>query len=105
MVQGVNKKGIKGCNTFKLSSKIAITASKVFLAGMKLPMNYGKKYRTDFEKTYSKLVKDNKVGWIPFLLEGVGGEKALNLADGIHPNEKGHKKVAQNLFKLLVREL
>ncbi len=78
---------------------------KVYLAGMKIPMNYGKKYRADFEKTYQKLVREKKVGLIPFLLEGVGGEKALNLSDGIHPNEKGHLKIAQTLANFFEGEL
>jgi len=38
---------------------------------------------------------------IPFLLKGVGGEPELNQADGIHPNEKGHKIVAENVWAVL----
>lgn len=79
---------------------------QVILAGMKMPLNYGKKYRTDFEKTYKKLAKVfPEVIFIPFLLKDVGGVKDLNLADGIHPNEKGQKKIAQLLFKSLKGQL
>jgi acyl-CoA thioesterase-1 len=38
---------------------------------------------------------------VSFLLEGVGGVPELNLADGIHPNEKGHQKIADNAYKVL----
>jgi acyl-CoA thioesterase-1 len=34
---------------------------------------------------------------VAFLLEGVAGESAFNQADGIHPNEKGHRRIAENL--------
>ena len=84
-----------------LSKAIDIALKKkvvVYLAGMKIPMNYGKKYRADFEKVFTDLAKEKKIKFIPFLLKGVGGEPDLNLADGIHPNEKGHKKIAQTVF-------
>lgn len=77
----------------------------VYLAGMKIPVNYGKKYRTEFEKVYNDLKKDKKIKMIPFLLKGVGGEPSLNLADGIHPNEKGHEKIAQTVFEAIKGDL
>ncbi len=77
----------------------------VYLAGMKLPMNYGKKYRADFEKVFSELVQEKKIKSIPFLLKGVGGNKDLNLADGIHPNSKGHKKIATTVFESIKGDL
>lgn len=78
---------------------------KVYLAGMKLPMNYGKKYRADFEKVFSELVKEKKIKFIPFLLKGVGGRPELNLADGIHPNEEGHKIIAQTVYAAIQEDL
>ncbi|MCP4911963.1 MAG: arylesterase [Oligoflexia bacterium] len=71
---------------------------KVLLAGMMLPPNYGKEYTSQFKKMYSQLSKSNSLPTIPFLLEGVAGEKDLNIEDGIHPNEKGHKKMAENVY-------
>jgi acyl-CoA thioesterase-1 len=38
---------------------------------------------------------------IPSLLEGVGGDPALNQQDGIHPNIEGHKIVAENVWAVL----
>ncbi len=73
----------------------------VILAGMKLPPNYGKEYREKFEKMFKALAKKYKVDFIPFLLEGVGGNPELNQADGIHPNEKGQEIIAQTVLKKL----
>jgi acyl-CoA thioesterase-1 len=78
---------------------------KVILAGMKIPTNYGKDYRKDFEKTYTELVKKHNLEFIPFLLKDVGGVKKLNLADGIHPNEEGHKIIAKTLYQKLKETL
>lgn len=71
----------------------------IVLAGMMMPPNYGKDYQKAFEKIYLDLVNKNKLIFIPFLIEGVGGKPELNLADGIHPNEKGHVIVAEHVFK------
>jgi acyl-CoA thioesterase-1 len=38
---------------------------------------------------------------VPFLLEGVAGNPALNQADGVHPNAEGSKIVAQLLYPKL----
>ena len=78
---------------------------KVILCGMILPPNYGKDYQIKFSNLFVSLAKEYKLKLIPFLLEGVGGVKKLNLADGIHPNEEGYKIVAQNILKVLEKEL
>lgn len=72
---------------------------KVILGGLYMPPNYGKDYTEDFQKMYSNLAKKHKVSFIPFLLEGVGGQSKYNLADGIHPNEKGHELIAKTVYK------
>jgi len=78
---------------------------KVLLVGMKMPTNYGKAYRKEFEDVFLKLSKKYNVKLVPFLLEGVGGKPELNLPDGIHPNPKGHKIMAENILKILKSEL
>ena len=74
---------------------------KVILAGMKIPPNYGEDYRSGFEKIFKDLASTHKVAFLPFLLKDVAGIKALNLPDGIHPNEKGHEIMAQTVFNVL----
>ncbi len=74
---------------------------QIILGQLHVPPNYGKQYSKQFSDIYSRVAKKNKVLLAPFLLEDVAGVKDLNLADGIHPNEKGHKKVADNLYPFL----
>jgi acyl-CoA thioesterase I len=45
--------------------------------------------------------KKYKIKLIPFLLEGVAADSKLNLADGVHPNEKGHQVLADSVYKAL----
>lgn len=78
---------------------------KVVLAGMLAPPNYGKDYTKNFSKMYQEIAHEEKILFIPFLLEGVAGHKELNLADGIHPNEKGHQLIAETVYKFLSEHL
>ena len=55
-----------------------------------------------FVHFYPRLAAELEVPLVPFLLEGVGGEAAMNQADGIHPNEEGHRRTAENVLPYLV---
>ena len=50
---------------------------------------------------YKSLALENTIDLIPFLLEGVGGVRELNLPDGIHPTVEGHQIVAETVWKTL----
>jgi acyl-CoA thioesterase-1 len=76
-------------------------SAKIILAGMEIPPNMGKRYTDDFRVLYRQLAEKNQTLLIPFLLQGVGGEPELNQADGIHPNVKGHRIVADNVWAVL----
>lgn len=77
----------------------------VSLGQLHVPPNYGKDYEKKFSAVYSKVASKNKIPLAPFLLEKVAGDKNLNLADGIHPNEKGHEVVANNLYPFIKKLL
>lgn len=75
--------------------------SKIVLAGMQIPPNMGPEYTAEFRKIYPDLATKNHLTLIPFLLQGVGGDKKLNQRDGIHPTPAGHKIVAATVWKTL----
>jgi acyl-CoA thioesterase I len=75
--------------------------AKIILAGMKVPPNMGSDYGKQFNAIFPELAKQNQIPLIPFILEGVGGVRDLNLADGIHPTAKGQEIVANNVWKVL----
>jgi acyl-CoA thioesterase-1 len=74
---------------------------RVLLAGMQMPPNYGKAYTDSYAKAFPDVAQALGVPLVPFLLEGVGGEKDMNQPDGIHPNVEGHKLLAKNVLKHL----
>ncbi|MBI4345305.1 MAG: arylesterase [Elusimicrobia bacterium] len=88
-------------NLSAIIEKAQARGIRVVLAGMKLPPNYGKDYAGRFEALYRDLAERHGVDLLPFLLEGVGGHPGMNLPDGIHPNEEGHRKVAETVHAFL----
>ena len=61
--------------------------------------NLGAKYTSDFHDVYPTIAAEKHVTLIPFLLGGVAGQRNLNQADGVHPNNAGEKIVAENVWK------
>lgn len=104
--------GLRGLSVLKMKSNLDDTISfalkngmKVILTGMKMPPNYGLSYTKKFENVYFELARKHRVVFMPFLLEGVGGDPKLNQADGIHPNSKGQEIIAGNIIKYILEQL
>ena len=74
---------------------------RVLLAGMQVPPNLGPRYTQAFKNLYPELATEKNVELIPSLLESVGGNPKFNQSDGIHPNPKGHRKLAATVWKHL----
>ena len=74
---------------------------EIVLAGMQVPPNLGADYTEAFAALFERLAEANDAHLIPFLLADVGGVAELNLADGIHPNAAGHRRVADNVWAVL----
>jgi acyl-CoA thioesterase-1 len=50
---------------------------------------------------FRDLEKEYDVASLPFLLQDVAGERALNQPDGIHPNSEGARVLANNVWTIL----
>ncbi|MDR7091060.1 MULTISPECIES: arylesterase [Cellvibrio] len=79
--------------------------AKVLLAGMQIPPNYGARYSNQFKELYPKLAKQNQLGLIPFLLEGIGGNDTLVQRDGIHPTAEAQPLIVKNVLPELEKLL
>jgi len=75
--------------------------ARVVIAGMQLPGYTGDDYVSAFGQMFVDLAAKNQAALVPYLLEGVAGNPSLNLADGIHPNDAGHKILAENVWRVL----
>jgi acyl-CoA thioesterase-1 len=88
-------------NLNQIVAALIAAGSKVVVAGMTLPPNYGPQYIQSFEKVFRDVAARHKVPLIPFLLEGVGGHGALMQRDGIHPTAEGNQIVAATVMRAL----
>jgi len=86
----------------------ALPQARILLVVMESPPNLGARYNERFREAYTSVAKREKLTLVPFLLDKVAGRAELNQADGVHPNEKGERIVADNVWKALqpvVREV
>jgi acyl-CoA thioesterase-1 len=86
-----------------LASIISMARSRgvaVLLCGMEAPTNYGEDYRVAFRGVFQQLASEYRgdISFVPFLLEGVAGNPALNQSDGVHPNAEGARVIANALY-------
>ena len=75
--------------------------AKVVVVQMEAPPNLGPSYTSAFHAIYPEVAREAGATLMPFLLQGVAGDRALNQADGIHPNQRGEHIVADNVWKSL----
>jgi len=75
--------------------------AKVLLVGMRIPPNYGPRYTEAFAAAYPGLSRQFKLPLVPFLLDGVGGDRALTQEDGLHPTAAAQPRLLDNLWPAL----
>jgi acyl-CoA thioesterase-1 len=76
-------------------------AAGIVIAGMEAPPNMGPEYTAAFRAVYPDLARKYGAGLVPFLLDGVAGDPALNQDDRIHPTVEGQRRVADNVWGVL----
>src|SRR4051794_16635712 len=81
--------------------KRASPRARFIICGMQMPNYSSEDYIAAFGKMYGDLAEKNNAALVPFLLESVIGDPALNLQDGFHPNAAGHKILAENVWRVL----
>ena len=89
--------------------KIIVTSKSygtaVVLLGIRIPMNYGQRYRTAFENVFREIAAELEVPWIEFFMEGVALNENLMQADGIHPNAAAQSILLDNAWPIISEAL
>jgi acyl-CoA thioesterase-1 len=89
-------------NLDTIVSSLRAAGSKVLLAGITLPPNYGPDYIHQFDETYRAVAAKYHVPLLPMLYANVYTVPGTIQEDGIHPTAKGAQLVAQNFLPLLL---
>lgn len=77
----------------------------VALTGMVAPPNLGPDYAGAFNPIWTDLAKDYDAALYPFILDGVIGNRALMLPDGIHPNAQGVERIVGKVAPVVAEQL
>lgn len=70
----------------------------VVILGIKIPTNYGPRYRQAFESIYSELATEHDVLWIEFFMEGIALNEELMQDDGVHPTTEAQPILLDNAW-------
>lgn len=89
-------------NLDKIVETLKGSGTKVVLAGITLPPEYGPDYIKQFDATYAMLAAKYKVPLLPFLLNGVFGVDGMMQADKTHATSQGNEVVARNILPLVL---
>ncbi len=100
--------GLRGLSPLAMKNNLAQiirrtekTGATVLLLGMRIPPNYGKRYVDMFYQVYPELAKKMNITLVPFILEDVALVKELMQKDGLHPNDKAQKIIADKIWEYL----
>jgi acyl-CoA thioesterase-1 len=77
----------------------------MMLTGMLASPNMGPDYASAFDPIYPALARKYAIPLYPFFLRGVAGHRALQLPDGMHPNDKGVTVVVDGVAPMVATAL
>ncbi len=77
----------------------------VIVAGMQIIQNLGRDYAGDFAAIYPAVSARHDAILIPFFLEGVAADPALNQADFIHPNAAGYRTLVDHIYPFVLEAI
>ncbi|MFZ9520844.1 MAG: arylesterase [Silvanigrellaceae bacterium] len=89
-------------NLRSIVSRAQSQGIKVLLVGQQLPMNFPEDYRGKFAAVFPRVAREHRIPLVPFMLEGVALDQRFVLEDGIHPNVDGAKRIAENVWPMLL---
>ena len=104
LMQGVSPKVVRA-NLDKIVRRLKQRNKGVVLCGIEAPAEIGRGYAREFNAVFPGLARAHGVVLYPNLLSGVARVRALNQADGIHPNAQGVQVIARRLAPVVARAM
>jgi acyl-CoA thioesterase-1 len=89
-------------NLDKIVATLKASGTRVVLAGISLPPDYGPDYIKQFNETYALLAKKYNVPLLPFLLKDAFGVDGMMQRDNTHATAEGNKVVANNVLPFVL---
>jgi acyl-CoA thioesterase-1 len=97
MLRGLDPAGTRR-NIEAIVERLKSRNIPVMLAGMYASRNLGPDYVQKFDSIYPDIAKKHDLVLYPFFLDGVAGDRSLNLPDGMHPTAKGVEIIVERIL-------
>ena len=97
MLRGLDPTGTRK-NLDAIVERLKSRNIPVLLAGMVASRNLGPAYVQKFDSIYPDIAKTHDLVLYPFFLDGVAGDRSLNLPDGLHPSAKGVEIIVERIL-------
>jgi acyl-CoA thioesterase-1 len=88
-------------NLDEMIKRLKARKIEVLIGGMRAAPNLGADYAAKFDSIYAALAKEHDILIYPFFLDGVAGERDLNMSDGIHPTPKGVSLIVERIMPIV----
>jgi acyl-CoA thioesterase-1 len=92
-------------NLDAMLSRLKTRGIPVVLAGMVAAPNLGHAYGEQFGAIYPTLAQKYGATLYPFFLDGVAGNKSMQLEDGMHPNAAGVERMVERFLPTMEKAL
>jgi acyl-CoA thioesterase-1 len=102
LLQGLDPKATRA-NLERILTRLKERKMSVVLTGIAAPPELGRGYARDFDAVYTGLAKQYGIPLYPDLLAGVGRNRTLLQADGLHPNAQGVLVIAKRLAPMVAK--
>ena len=96
---------VTGENLAQLVERFEEAGVVVVLAGMEMVQNMGEEYTAAFRALYPDVADRYDLLLVPFFLQGVAADPALNQPDFIHPTAEGYAVVVETLIPYVVEAI
>jgi len=92
-------------NLEKIILKSRASGATIVMLGIRIPTNYGRRYREAFENVFRDLASQHDIPWIEFFMEGIAFNEDLMQSDGIHPNATAQPLLLDNAWPIITAAL
>jgi acyl-CoA thioesterase-1 len=97
MLRGLDPAATRAALT-EIVRRLKARRIEVLLCGMRSAPNLGLDYGRSYESIFSDLAAANDLIFYPFFLEGLIGDRAMLLPDGLHPTAEGAAKIVSGIL-------
>jgi acyl-CoA thioesterase I len=104
MGRGLNPKNVRA-NLDEIIATLQAKGVTVLLTAIVSNAENGQAYKQEFDSIYPDLAKKYGLTLVPFILDGVWGNGALLIGDGLHPNTAGVAEIIKKMAPYVEKTL